>query len=61
MLEPPPEGLTTDPDGPLAGMLGPDADALAALIADAAKSAMAGAHRHARGLAHLAAVVAENM
>jgi hypothetical protein len=60
LVEAPPEGLATDPDGLLPGMLGADAEALGRRVASALSAALKAAHRHVRALGHLAEFVAAN-
>lgn len=59
-MEAPPEGLATDPSGPLPSMLEPDADALGERLAAALASALRDGARHAAGLSHLVGFVGAN-
>jgi hypothetical protein len=60
VMEAPPGGLATDPEGPLPAMLESDATALRELLARAVASAAKVGQRHAGSMAHLAAIVGAN-
>lgn len=60
MMEAPPEGLATDPEGLLPTMLSGDLEALTERLTKALAAAIRAGQRHAAGLEHLAAIVEKN-